>query len=308
MIINPNAQGGSLGRRWPFLAKILRRELGSFAELHTQGPGDATRLTREALLEGKNLIIAVGGDGTVNETINGFFKDGQAVSEQASLGIIPFGTGGDFRRSLGIPNDVSKAAEILSTGRAQTIDVGFIEYTTRNSETEQRAFLNIASFGIGGLVDEIVNKSNKRLGGKVGFFLATAKAQFSYQNQRVRLIFDGDEAGSVENTIHSVAVANGRYFGGGMHMAPNAKLNDGQFDIVSLGDWKLGDTLRHSRRIYAGTHLELPQVSLRRAQELRAEPLCNTEVKLDIDGETPGILPARFWIKPSAVQVIAPAL
>ncbi len=307
LIVNPSAQNGQLGRRWPELGATLRRELGSFEEAMTSGPGDATRLAREGVEAGVDTVVAVGGDGTTNEVVNGFFDGDRALTTTTALAVLPFGTGGDFRKSIGMPPDTRIAARALAERHLRTIDVGHLELTGRDGAPRTRVFVNIASFGVSGLVNEYVNQTSKRLGGRLSFMLATARAGFTYDNQRVRLVFDGDSAGAVDVTIYLVAVANGRYFGGGMHIAPNAELDDGQFDVVAMGDLGKWDLLRHGRRIYNGTHLELDKVSHRRARTVRAEPVGGEPVRLDVDGETPGILPATFRLLPGALRMVVPS-
>ena len=307
LVVNPSAQNGQLGRRWAELAADLRRELGSFEEAVTAAPGDATRLTRAALDAGADEVVAVGGDGTINEVVNGFFDGDQPIAPQAAFGILPFGTGGDFRKTVPIPRDTRQAARLLAGRQTRTIDVGHLELTGEDGVTRTRIFLNIASFGMSGVVDDYVNRASKRLGGRLSFMLATARAGLSYQNQRVRLVFDGDEQGAADLTVNTVAVANGRYFGGGMFIAPHAELDDGAFDVVAMGDLGKLEFLRHGRKIYSGGHLGLDKVTHRRARLVRAEPIDAGPVRLDVDGETPGVLPATFRILPAALRLIAPA-
>jgi YegS/Rv2252/BmrU family lipid kinase len=305
MVVNPQSQNGALGRRWPELAGVIRREL-PFDEVRTRGPGDATRLTREALAGGADRVVAIGGDGTINEVINGFFEGDKLVRAGAQLGVLPFGTGGDFRKSIHMPRDPSAAARILARGRTRRIDVGLLELTGHDGHPTTRVFANIASFGISGLVDQLVNTTTKALGGRISFMIATARAGLRYKNQRVRLVFDGAEDAAVEATINTVAVANGRYFGGGMYIAPKAELDDGQFDVVVLGDLSPVDMIVNGPRIYSGTHLKLPRVSSRRCKTMRAEPVDGDAVELDVDGENPGILPASFRILPAALDLVVP--
>lgn len=312
------SQNGALGRKWPGVAKVLRRELGSFEDVRTEAPGDATRLAREAIESGADRVVAVGGDGTINEVVNGFFVDGAPVWASAdggeraagagapALGIIPFGTGGDFRKTALIPADLTRAARILAAGKTRRIDLGKLEYRTRAGEAAVRVFINIASFGLSGTVDRFVNQGSKRLGGKLSFFIASARGAWEYENQRVRIEFDDDPGDSVEMTISTVAVANGRYFGGGMFVAPDAELDDGYFDVVAMGDLTLKDMIVHGRRIYKGTHLAMDKVSHRRARVVRAEAVGGGEVALDMDGETPGVLPATFRVMPEALSLVVP--
>ena len=153
----------------------------------------------------------------------------------------------------------------------------------------------------------VFDESKKRLGGRLAFFTASARAMWKYNNQRVRLSFDERAGDATDLTINTVAVANGRYFGGGMHIAPEAELDDGLFDVIALGDMGLGDFILRSRRLYAGTHLTMDKVSHRRAAVVRAEPADPGQiVELDVDGETPGILPATFRNLPRAIDLIVP--
>jgi len=306
VIVNPNSQGGAAGKDWPHLADKIRRAV-PFEEVFTQAPGDATRLARETLRAGADRVVALGGDGTINEVGNGFFDDdGQAIAPAAAMGILPYGTGGDFRKTVKIPKVFDDAVAVLAADHRRTIDVGRLTYTTRDGGTASRMFINIASFGMSGVVDDLVNKSKKRFG-KLSFFAASFKGMLRYDNQRVRLTFDGDEAGALELTINTVAVANGRYFGGGMFIAPNAEPDDGVFDVVALGDLGVADMIFKSGRLYKGTHLTMKEVSLRRAKVLHAAP-CEPGgvVELDVDGETPGRLPATFTVVPAALTLVAP--
>ncbi|CAN5161603.1 diacylglycerol kinase family lipid kinase [soil metagenome] len=261
---------------------------------------------REALRAGAERIVAIGGDGTVNEVINGFFENGTAIAPQASFALIPFGTGGDFRRSIEMPVEAAEAAKVIAANHTRTIDVGKLELTGMDGARVTRMFANIASFGVSGVVDRLVNESGKKLG-RMSFMLATARATWSYKNQRVQLIFDGDVKNRVEATINTVAIATGKYFGGAMKIAPNAELDDGKFDVVAMGDLGFGDLLKSGSRIYKGTHLTMAKVSERRARVVEAEPIePSAVVELDVDGEPLGKLPARFEILPGALRIVVP--
>ena len=305
VVVNPNSQGGRLGKRWPELADTLARAF-PFDDVQTKGPGDATRIAREALRSGAERIVAIGGDGTINEVVNGFFDDGAPIAPDASFALIPYGTGGDFRRSIEVPLDHAEAAAVIAANRRKQIDVGKLELTRRDGTRAIRMFANIASFGVSGVVDRLVNESGKKLG-RLSFALATARASWSYKNQRVQLSFDGNAADRIEATINTVAVANGKYFGGAMMVAPNAELDDGQFDVVAMGDFTFGDLLKSGRRLYKGTHLAMDKVTSRRARVVVAEPVDpGATIELDVDGEPLGQLPARFELLPAALSVVVP--
>jgi YegS/Rv2252/BmrU family lipid kinase len=305
VVVNPKSQGGATGKRWPELAAVLRKHF-AFEEAMTTGPGDATRLTREALTGGADRVVALGGDGTINEVVNGFFTDGRAIAPAAAFGLIPFGTGGDFRRTMQIPLDLADAAAVIAADHRKALDVGRLEYTGADGARAARMFANICSFGISGVVDRLVNQSKKRFG-RLSFALATARATFRYTNQRVHLRFDDDPGATADVTINTVAVANGRYFGGAMMVAPDAEVDDGLFDVICLGDFGKAEILLKGSRVYKGRHLTMDKVTTRRAKIVDAEPVDPAaEVELDLDGENIGRLPARFTLVPRALTMVVP--
>ena len=305
VIVNPKSQGGKLGKRWPEVAETLGRAF-PFDEAITKGVGDATNLAREALKGGAERIVAIGGDGTVNEVVNGFFENGVSIAPEATFALIPFGTGGDFRRTLNLPKEIADAAAVIAAGQRRKVDVGKLGFIGTDGQPATRMFANIASFGVSGVVDRLVNESGKKLGGKLSFMIASVRATWSYKNQRVQLVFDGKDRAEI--SINTVAVANGKYFGGGMMVAPDAELDDATFDIVSIGDVGMGEVMKLSRKIYKGDHLAMDKVSVRRAKVVEAEGIePGAVIELDVDGENPGRLPARFELVPQALWVAVPA-
>jgi YegS/Rv2252/BmrU family lipid kinase len=303
VVVNPSSAGGKTHRRWRQLREIIHDALGPFEERFTASPGDATRLTREALQAGAELVVALGGDGTINEVVNGFFDGTTRIAPEASFGVLPAGTGGDFIRSLGLPRDLGAAAAHLKQAPARRLDVGRLEFVGSDGQPRARHFINIASFGIAGLVDRYVNASSKALGGKLSFALASLRAGVAYQNAGVRLVLDG--GATQEGRVYNVAVANGRFFGGGMKVAPDAELDDGLFDVVTMGDMSFADMLLHGLDIYSGKHLGHKKVKVTRARRVEATPADGVEVLLDVDGEQPGRLPATFELMPGGLKVRA---
>ncbi len=306
VVANPMSANGALGRRWPELERTIASRFGRFDHRFTERKGDAAGIVRRALDDGYEMVVAMGGDGTIGEVVDGFFREGAAVNPEAVLGVLPFGTGGDFRKTIGAPKDLAEGAASLRGDATLRIDVGRLRYTREGGGEGLCHFANIASFGIGGLVDEYVNTSSKALGGRLSFAWATFRAMRVFKPQRARLRLDDRPA--FELQLHNVAVANGRYFGGGMKVAPHAALDDGLFDVVTLGPMSMGDLLLRGHKIYSGTHLELPQVREERARVVEAEPVERGErILLDVDGEVPGLLPARFELLPAALRLKTPA-
>jgi len=301
LIVNPRSAGGRVGKRWSAIESTLRGALGDFEHRHTEAPGHATVLCREAVERGVRDLVVLGGDGTLSEALSGLFRDGRPIDAEVTLGLLPCGTGGDFRRTVEMPADLSQAARRIARSQPRRIDIGRIRYARDDGTDAERYFANIASFGIGGLVDRIVNRSSKALGGRVAFMVGTVRALSRYKNQRVRLALDDGEPSEV--VVNNVAVCNGKYFGGGMKIAPDARLDDGLFDVVVLGDLSLKDFVWSGRHLYRGTHLDLAEVRFARAARVRAEPAHpGDEVLLDVDGEQAGRLPATFDILPGALR------
>lgn len=309
--VNPASANGRTGERWPELAQVLRATLGDFDVAMTRAPREAGELVRRAITAGATLIVSVGGDGTHNEVVQGFFAPSGAGDAAApktplrpgvTLGIVPTGTGGDFRRTLGFPKDAVAAIRLLRGERVDA-DAGHLNYIAHDGKPAQAYFINICSFGISGLVDKIVNESSKALGGRLSFLSGVARASLQYKNQRVRVRLD--DGLPFERTINNIAVANARYFGGGMRIAPKAEIGDGLFDVIVVGDLSTLDMVRGLSHIYKGTHLGRPKIETNRARRIHAEPLeAGQSVLLDMDGEQPGRLPATFELVPSALKVI----
>ena len=292
VIVNPSSAGGSTGEAWPQIASDLRSHFGSFRAVFTKHRGDAAALASEAARKGAKFIIACGGDGTISEVANGILSSGK----DAELGILPSGTGGDFRRTLEIPSRTRDAARILRTGRSARIDVGRVSYSDHNGNDATRYFVGVASCGMSTKVIERVKTD------EVSFVSALLKT--AMRNEPVRLLVQLDDSHERHLVVSNLCIANARYFGGGMKIAPDAKLTDGKLDIVSIGDLSAMKIFTSAPRVYTGSHLSMPEVShaLARKITVRASDR-NVEVALEVDGELPGKLPATFQIVPEALRV-----
>ncbi|MCB9477814.1 MAG: diacylglycerol kinase family lipid kinase [Deltaproteobacteria bacterium] len=300
VIVNPNSGGGSTGRHEGEIKDEVRRVLPDAEFADTAGPGDATILARKALKAGAEMVVAVGGDGTNNEVINGFFEDGAPINPDAVFFTIPRGTGGDFRKTAGIPNDVQKACAMLPGRNAHPIDVGHMTLVGRDGKPTERYFINIASCGVGGKVADWVERLPKsKLGGKATFFYATIRAMLEYHNAPVRIRVDDKDLG--EMRIFSMAIANGQFFGGGMHFAPMAALDDGLFDVVIMGDLSRWQKWTQGASVYKGEHLKKANVEHHRAK--RVEVTSEEKVYHEIDGEGLGTLPSVYTLLPGAVRL-----
>jgi diacylglycerol kinase (ATP) len=292
VIVNPSSAGGSTGEVWPQIASDLRSQFGSFRAVFTTHRGDAAALASEAARKGAKLIIACGGDGTVSEVANGILSSGK----EAELGVLPSGTGGDFRRTLEIPSRTRDAARVLRTGRSVRIDVGRVSYTDQNGADATRYFVGVASCGMSTKVIERVKSDD------VSFVSALLKT--AMRNAPVRLVVQLDDSHEHHLVVSNLCIANARYFGGGMKIAPDAKLTDGKFDVVSIGDLSAMKIFTSAPRVYTGSHLSMPEVSHTLARKITVRAADRAaEVALEVDGELPGRLPATFQIIPDALRV-----
>lgn len=305
-IVNPASQSGKTRKNWPHIHRYLESRLGPVQYALTEGPRHATQLTREALQSGVRQLLVVGGDGTLNEVVNGWFENDQPLQPEAVLSLLMQGTGGDFRKSLGLQNTLESYVQAMLGAPVQNLDVARVRLTGNQGEPVVSYFANIASFGLGGEVVNLLAHSEflKGLGGTPGFLLATLQTLAQYQPMRVKLSLDQGPA--EELLVYHVAAANGRYQGGGMFIAPCAELNDGQLDVIVLADVsKLTATLTFPQ-VYLGQHLSSPHVRYLRARQLKAEPVDHRPVWIELDGELPGRLPAEIEILPQCLKLKAP--
>jgi diacylglycerol kinase (ATP) len=306
VILNPVAGGGGLSSRWPEIATLLTQAFGEFEMRKTEQAGDATTLAIDFAACGYDLVIAAGGDGTASEVADGLLKAVAESGRRVELGLLPCGTGIDFARGLGLPGDFETAIERIAQAKASPLDAGRISYVDDHGALASRHFINIASLGLSGVTDRAVNadKRKGRISAKALFFWSTVIEFIRYRFQEVRITIDDGEP--VEARVALVAVANGRFFGAGMMIAPDAELDDGAFDIVILrAAGKLG-LIRDLRLVYGGRHRNHPAITILRGRKVVVEPLGDPLVNgalIDIDGESPGRIPATFEILPGALAL-----
>jgi diacylglycerol kinase (ATP) len=294
-LVNPAAENGSAGRRWPELAHRAAA-LGLRGDaLLSERPGHLAELARQAAGSGAELLVAVGGDGTVNEVANGIAGLG------SELAVIPLGTGWDFVRTYGIPRKLEAAVEVALRGRAREIDLGLARYRAWDGTERESLFANIASAGMSGAIAKRANETSKALGGKASYLWATLAVFSRWRNDEVRVRIDGEEHAG---RMHDVIVANGRYLGGGMMICPEAQPDDGLFDVLLIGDLTKRDLMLTLPKTYRGTHLPHPKATLLRGASVEVE--APEPLPIELDGEQPGTTPVRFEIVPRTLRLRTP--
>ncbi len=296
-IVNPKAASGKTTRRWPDLVA----QLGISEARFTERPGHAAEIAAQLLDAGVERILAVGGDGTISETVNGFFREGRAIHPNAELGIIPIGTGGDFRRTLGI-RDAAHGVEVIRAGRTERIDVGVIDFERHTGGRATRYFVNLASFGMGGEVATRAKNFLSGMSGKAAFLYATAEVFLRYRAKTVELSIDGGAWAKYK--ILNVAIGNGRYHGGGMHVCPLAKLGDGVLDVTVIDDLGMATLAKDLRVLYSENLYVHPKTHHGRGQVIRARS--EERVSIEIDGEALGRLPMEARVMPGAITILVP--
>jgi len=299
VVVNPNSRSGATGRRWHGIEALLRERLGPLTVEATRGPRDAERIAREHARAGARRIVVAGGDGTTSEVVTGLLTAG--LADGLALGFLPLGTGGDVGRTLGTPRSLAAAVERLARGKSRRVDAGRAVFTPPDGGPRTLYFLNVASAGLSGLVDRLVNEAPKALGGTGSFLVGTLRGLVRYRDVSCTVRVDGE-------TLHRgpvvlAAAANGRFFGGGMEVAPRARPDDGLLDAVVVAGaprWRL---LASLPRLYRGRHLDRPEVSFRQGRRVEIEP--DGVIWLDVDGEPFAARHAAFDLLPGAVTVLS---
>jgi len=296
VVVNPRAGGGEGGRRLGALSAALGRHLDDW-ELHlTGGPREATTLVREAVRRGATTIVSVGGDGTHHEVTQALMEP---AAQGVELGVLHAGTGGDFRRNLRHATwDAALAAMVSLPPRL--IDVGEAQYVTDAGVSAATWFLNVASAGLSGSVDRAVNAGSKTFGGTASFILGTLQALRHHRAPQARVTLDGVVVH--DGALHLALACNGRWAGGGMMFAPEARLDDGLLDLLLLRGDRLTTVLRAMPDVYRGAHLRHPEVLLVQGREVVIDT--HDEALLDLDGESPGRAPVTFRVHPSRIPLL----
>ncbi|MEZ4463025.1 MAG: diacylglycerol kinase family lipid kinase [bacterium] len=298
VVVNPAARGGRIGREWARLEPELTRRLGPVRYVQTEAAGHARVLAAEAARGGAQVVVSLGGDGTHGEVAAGLMEAGTA----AALGVLHAGTGGDFRRILKDSGTLLESAAALPAARATPVDVGEATCVADDGRPYTRVFLNLASAGMSGLVDRLVNASSKRLGGRISFLWCTLRAFFTFRPPTVQVTLDGRDLGT--HRLFMLVVANGRWAGGGMCFAPDALPDDGLFDVVLIPALGLFKALWVMPSLYSGRYIRRLGLEVFRGREVVATPTDAHAAWMDLDGEAPGRLPATFRLHPAAVPLL----
>jgi len=297
-VVNPASGNGAAGRRWPEVREHAAEHGLRGDALLTEAPGHAAELAERAASDGAGLIVIVGGDGTVNEVVNGLAR---SATRQVELALVPSGTGDDFARSFRIPGDIEGSLEIAGGATVRALDLGRARFVGPDGAETERYFANFAGAGISGAIARRGAETSRRLGARLAYFWATV-AVFS-RWRIVEMTVQADEERR-QGRMNEVFVANGRYAAGGMRVAPEADTSDGLLETVLIGDFSKPEFAMTFPKIYRGTHVAHRKVEVLRARRVAVEAAVPLPVVLD--GEQPGVTPALFEVVPGALRLRVP--
>ncbi len=298
IIVNPRSGNGRTGKRWPQIAHRIRNEIGEFDLFKTESPSHGTELTRNALRDGYDRIVAVGGDGTYYEVVNGFFDGTELVNPDATLVVLPAGSGSDLAKTLQIPRG-KDAYSVLNNESTIGCDLGRVTYQNESGEEAVAHIINVAHAGFGGAVAERINRGSKFLGGFASYLWNLLVTLKTYENPELQICIDDRE---ITGKFKDIIIANGRYEGGGMFTAPNAELDSGVFETFLIGDISRFEALKNIRLLYKGKLDTHPQIEYVRPKTISIES--EQRVPINLDGEFSGHLPAKFEIVPQAIRIV----
>lgn len=301
IIVNPESDKGRTRKRWKHIKEALKTFLKDYKCEFTEKPFQATEISRTAIKDGSELIVGVGGDGTMNEIANGFFENKKIINPETALGIVPSGSGSDLSRSLKIPSKFFDAMKVITQTSSKKIDLGKVSYRAHDHIIRERYFLNISDFGIGGEVVRRVDQDRKK-NIKSAYLKSLISSFLLYKGKNLRVTVDGKDLPVDKYMIG--AISNGSIFGKGMKIAPEAKLDDGYFDVILIKNMKTLEFFWNVKKLYSGTHLSHPKVLSLRGKRVEVEPVNNKEeILIEADGEQLGMAPASFEILPGRFLV-----
>jgi diacylglycerol kinase (ATP) len=309
-IVNPRSGSGRTGEVFESMRRPIERITGAFDVAFTERQRHAEDLAFEAAMAGRETVVAVGGDGSIHEVTCGLMLAREQGKEGTRLGVLGQGTGGDFRRSLGLEHRLDRYCQAIVGGRERRVDVGRFSYKAFDGSDKTAYFINILSAGMGGLVDRYVADMGRRMGGTLAYFAASLRGLVESKIGHLKCTVRHRGVERLEEiSTRNIAICNGRYFGSGMLVAPMAEVDDGQLEVVSLGAAPKLKFALTSSRIYTGKHIGHPEVvhfPCDRIQIDLENEAAGDRFLLDVDGEALGKLPITVEVLPRALRVLVP--
>ncbi len=299
-IVNPIAGGGRTGRLIPKLLAEIERRFGTDCIIHTtRQPLEATNITRKSIITGAKLIIVMGGDGTVHEAVNGFFNDRKLLNPECELGILNFGTGKGLLQTLNLPSSLEEQLDLIACSSSNLLDVGCVVYKDEKGKKKECLFLNECQVGIGGDVVTEVSIKHKYFGGTLAFGSVAIKQALFYKALNLTVEFDDKQI--ISRNLIGVVAGNGAFCAGGMRLTPDARPDDGQFDVLLIHDMNIFNRIWNFTKIYSGKHIKSQYVTLRRSKSLSIGS--EKPALIEADGELLGTVPCEISLLPAILKV-----
>ena len=299
VIVNPNAGNGKGRKEWDRISLLIKNAGLPFSAKFTERKGHAIEITLEAITAGFRKIIIVGGDGTLNEAVNGVITNTVCPPTDITLALIPVGTGNDWGKMFGISTDHEKAVSIVSNNKTLLHDVGVVSFYN-GSEKFNRYFINIAGLGFESVVVKKTNlQKDKGKGGKLIYFYNLLTSLLAYKNTKAEIIIDGE---TVHADLFSLNVGNGRYCGGGMRQTPRAIPDDGLLDVTIINGMGKFEIVRNLKILYDGTILRHPRIDGYKCKNIKVTS--ESPMFIEADGESLGQSPAEFNIIADAIKIV----
>lgn len=299
VIVNPNAGIGKGKKDWDRISTCLKEADLPYSVKFTERKGHAVSLTLEGIASGFRKIIIVGGDGTLNEVVNGIFSNNICSTTDISLALIPVGTGNDWGKMFGITPDYEKAIKIISDYKLMLHDTGLMRFYDGAAQ-KKRYFINIAGVGFESVVVRRTNIGKDRgHSGKLIYFYNLLLSLISYKNTQAEIVIDGKK---INADVFSINVGNGRYCGGGMRQTPDALPDDGVLDVTIINGMGKFEIIRNLKILYDGTILNHPKINGYKGKNIRITS--DTIIYAEADGESLGHTPVEFTILPASINIV----
>ena len=302
IIVNPTAGAGQAGKKWPHIHAKLDALGWSYFAVQTKGIGDATLLVKEAIEKGYQHIIAVGGDGTNNEAINGILLQKAIPSTEVTYALLPIGTGNDWIKTHQIPRRLDDWLQMMAQGKTYCQDVGQVTYQAEG-KTQTRYFANVAGMGYDAFVARIAESQKGKVSNKLFYFYLIFKCLAQYSLKKARVIFDDQQVEDVYYTIHAGIC---RYSGGGMRFVPHAEPADGRFALTLIRNISKLGIILNTYRLYTGSIGQLRQANTFYAKKIRVEAIGATPTLVEVDGEFLGETPVEFALMEKRLRLVVP--
>ena len=299
IVVNPAAAGGKVKKIWPEKSLAFKKEFDDFDEVYTKKAGDAVKIAKKAVEENYDYIMSVGGDGTVNEIINGMLS-AKTGFQKSKLIIYPLGTGSDLSRALSLPNSVEEFIALIRRKNIKSINVVEASFLNHQQQREKRYFLNIADCGMGAEVAKKLNKSRKTIDGSLSYLLKIFQTLFNYHNKQMKI--EADNKLLYQGKLKTAIIAHVNYFGGGIKIAPEADLFNDKLNLVLLKDFSKLGIILNLIKAYKGKHLSHSLVESQLVEKIKITAA--EKIELELDGESIGTTDAEFKISPKKISIL----